>query len=174
MSQHQPRVLADKAEEPESKSWPAAPRKRSDRAGAWRCVTSNSPPVLAPALAQILLVSHSLSSCFPGLLGGSFPAYLLHPAQDHHPHPLPLAHTGRQLTIPEQGLRKAQQLAQILYSSTPSRLSAEEVLEAFEGDPRMHSVKWSEVKGVPVSKLAVTYGLVKARGASSPSFSDYS
>lgn len=64
----------------------------------------------------------------------------------------------------EQGIKRAQQVAKILYSSHTPDLSAPDVLAAFQGDARLHSVKWADVKGVPVSKLAVKYGLVNARG----------
>ena len=38
------------------------------------------------------------------------------------------------------------------------------MLRAFEGNSRLVRVPWEEIKGVPVTKLAVQYGMVQSRG----------
>jgi tyrosyl-tRNA synthetase len=68
------------------------------------------------------------------------------------------------MTSPEQAVKKAQTAAVVLYQTNPRLLKADDIISAFEGDPRFHRVKWSEIKGLPVTKLAVQYGLCKARG----------
>ncbi|OCF33765.1 tyrosine-tRNA ligase [Kwoniella heveanensis CBS 569] len=62
-----------------------------------------------------------------------------------------------------QGLAKAITSAQVLYSTDTASLRAEAVLKAFEGDNKFHRVPLAEVEGVPVGKLAVTFGLCSSR-----------
>ena len=54
----------------------------------------------------------------------------------------------------------------MLFYTDPTSLKATDVLDAFVSDPRLRRVKWSEVKDVPVTKLAVLFGLSKSRGMS--------
>ncbi|KAI9636133.1 tyrosine-tRNA ligase [Dioszegia hungarica] len=75
-----------------------------------------------------------------------------------------LADEVTELVHGEQAVKKAQTAAVVLYQTNPRLLKADDIISAFEGDPRFHRVTWSDIKGLPVTKLAVQYGLCKARG----------
>lgn len=51
----------------------------------------------------------------------------------------------------------------VLFQPDLRSLKAAEVLAAFEGDPRLVRIHMRDLEGVPMSKLAVTYGLVESR-----------
>lgn len=63
-----------------------------------------------------------------------------------------------------EAVKKAHTAAQVLYHSNPRLLKAADIISAFEGDPRFIRVKWSDVNGVPITKLCVLHGLCQARG----------
>ncbi|CAD6576571.1 MAG: tyrosyl-tRNA synthetase [Tremellales sp. Tagirdzhanova-0007] len=62
-----------------------------------------------------------------------------------------------------EGVHRAHLARDILFRSAPLELTTSSVLEALDSDPKLKHVKWSEVKGVPVTKLAVVFGLCKSR-----------
>lgn len=51
-----------------------------------------------------------------------------------------------------------------MYRTDPRQLKANDIIAAFEGDPRLKRVRWSDIKGVPVTKLCTLFGLCHARG----------
>jgi tyrosyl-tRNA synthetase len=55
----------------------------------------------------------------------------------------------------------------VLYTQDQRSLKAAEVLAAFEGNPRLVRVTRRALKGKPVSKLAVEYGLAESRAEAS-------
>ncbi|WVW78116.1 tyrosine-tRNA ligase [Kwoniella bestiolae CBS 10118] len=71
------------------------------------------------------------------------------------------------------GLHKALLATSILYPTKPDlsslhrTLKSQDVLAAFEGDSRFHKLPFSEIIGIPISKLCVIYGLCKSRGEAS-------
>lgn len=77
-----------------------------------------------------------------------------------------LAREVTELVHGPSGVEQAELIASILFTPDLRSLSAQQILDIIQSpypDPRFVHVKRSEIKGVPVSKLAVTYGLVKAR-----------
>lgn len=62
-----------------------------------------------------------------------------------------------------EAVRKALLATEILYHTDPSLLTASTVLDALEGDPRLCQTTWDEIRGVPITKLAVTFGLCRSR-----------
>jgi len=54
-------------------------------------------------------------------------------------------------------------MSNVLFTTEPRKLKAADVLAAFEGNPRLVRLHRRELKGKPVSKLAVEYGLVSSR-----------
>lgn len=61
-------------------------------------------------------------------------------------------------------LTRALTAAQVLYSTSTSSLTAEKVLDAFQGDKRFHRVKKENLAEMGVGKMAVTYGLCGSVG----------
>ena len=64
-----------------------------------------------------------------------------------------------------EAVRRAHQIQDMLFRKSPRELTTASVLEAFSDEPRLKRVRWSDIKDVPVSKLAVVFGLCKSRGA---------
>lgn len=58
---------------------------------------------------------------------------------------------------------RSRAVASLLFHTEPRKLKVAEVLAAFEGNDKLKRVLWKDIKGVPISKLCVVYGLVKAR-----------
>lgn len=74
-----------------------------------------------------------------------------------------LAEQVTELVHGPEGVRRAQVSAQILYGQEPRKLKSADVLAAMEGDRRFVRVKRRDIKGLPVTKLAVMHGLVNSR-----------
>lgn len=77
-----------------------------------------------------------------------------------------LAREVTELVHGPSGVEQAELLATILFAPSLRELKAQQVLDIIEseaGDPRFRRVHRSELKGKPVTKLAVEYGLTKAR-----------
>lgn len=58
---------------------------------------------------------------------------------------------------------RAQLMAKVMFMTELRSLKARDVLAVLEGDPRFIRLPRKQFKGVPWSKLAATYGLVKSR-----------
>lgn len=81
-----------------------------------------------------------------------------------------LAREVTELVHGVSGVAQAELLAQVLFAPSLRDLKAAQVLEIIESgasDPRFRRVARAELKGKPVTKLAVEYGLTKARSEAS-------
>lgn len=81
-----------------------------------------------------------------------------------------LAREVTELVHGPAGVAQAELLATVLFAPSLRDLKASQVLAILEGgssDPRFRRVHRKELKGKPVTKLAVEYGLTKARSEAS-------
>jgi len=65
-------------------------------------------------------------------------------------------------------VRKALLATTVLFQTDPSELTSSTVVDALDGDWRLRRVKWNDIDGIPITKLAVTHGLCKSRCQSFP------
>jgi hypothetical protein len=65
----------------------------------------------------------------------------------------------------EDGVRRAVTKSQLLFDADYSNLKAQDVLLAFENDPRMVQIPMEEALEVPIIKLSAKYGLVATNGS---------
>ena len=64
----------------------------------------------------------------------------------------------------EDGVRRAVTKSKLLFDADYSNLKAQDVLLAFENDPRMVQIQREEALDVPLTKLSAKYGLVATNG----------
>jgi len=60
----------------------------------------------------------------------------------------------------EIGVTQASVMTKLLFGSQYKDLKADEVISAFENDPRLVKTTMADILGTPVSKLAAKHGLV--------------
>lgn len=80
--------------------------------------------------------------------------------------PLQPAASEKALII-DDALQQTLGSSQLLYRVPPQQLTAQQVLSQLSHEPFFHRVKWSDIKGVPITKLMVAYGLCKSRAEAS-------
>ena len=51
----------------------------------------------------------------------------------------------------------------MLYTVPIRELTAQQAVEHLGHEPFFHRVKWADIKGIPITKLMVTYGLCASR-----------
>lgn len=74
-----------------------------------------------------------------------------------------LADEVTELVHGPEAVTRAHAIKAIMYARDPRALKSQDVLATLRGDPRLVSVKRSEIKGVPVAKLIAVHGLVGSR-----------
>jgi len=67
----------------------------------------------------------------------------------------------------DDALQQTLNSSQLLYRVPPTQLKADQVLSHLCHEPFFHRVKWSEIRGTPITKLMVSYGLCKSRAEAS-------
>lgn len=65
----------------------------------------------------------------------------------------------------EDGVRCAVTKSKLLFDADYSNLKAQDVLLAFEDDPRMVQIPMEEALDVPITKLSAKYSLVATNGS---------
>ena len=68
---------------------------------------------------------------------------------------------------PDDALQRTLGSSQLLYRTPPDQLKSDQVLSHLSHEPFFHRVKWSDIRGVPITKLMVSYGLCKSRAEAS-------
>ncbi|KZT57734.1 tyrosine-tRNA ligase [Calocera cornea HHB12733] len=74
-----------------------------------------------------------------------------------------LAEELTQLVHGEDGLFRARTMTQVLYGTNIEELEADDILEAFEGDPRLVQLGWGDVWRKEVVELTRKYGMIPSK-----------
>lgn len=66
----------------------------------------------------------------------------------------------------KQGVKQAETMTKLMFGSDYLDLKASDVISSFKGDPRLVICSTEDITGIPVTKLAATYGLVSSNSVS--------
>ncbi|KZO98910.1 hypothetical protein CALVIDRAFT_596509 [Calocera viscosa TUFC12733] len=75
-----------------------------------------------------------------------------------------LAEEVTELVHGEDGLFRARTMTQVLYGTNIEELEAEDIVKAFDGDPRLLQIKWNDIRRKHIPQVATLYKMMPSLG----------